>query len=94
MATVSTWSLTGDGTLAHSAPMNVLSSYPRIPLMNSTNILCHKIPSAKFSLGRTVQALGLLCLVTPGMGISGYGITTWDRWSAGGSGRIQGFATG
>ena len=94
MPTVSTWTLTGDGTLAHSALTNVLSPYPRIALMNSTDILSHKILSAKFSLSRTVQALGLLCLVTPGMGTLGHGIITWDQSSAGGSGRMQVFAPG
>ena len=93
MAIVSTWPFSGDGTSALSAPTHVFSPYPRIPLTNSTDILRHKIPSAKFLLGRTVQVLGLLCLVTPGMGTSGHGITTWDQSSAGGRGRMQVFVT-
>jgi len=86
MAVVSTYAFSGDGTPAHSAPTHVLSPYSRIPLMNTTDIFSHKIPFAKFSLSQTVQALGLLCLVPLGMGISGYGITTWDQSSAGISG--------
>ena len=43
---VPTLNLSGDGALALSAPTAVLSPYPRIPLMNSTNILSHKVPSA------------------------------------------------
>ena len=77
--TVSTLALTGNGTLDLSAPTHVLSLYPRIPLMNSTDIPSHKIPTAEFSPGRTVQVLGRLLLLGPGMDASEYLIGTSDQ---------------
>jgi len=91
MATVSTWSLGGDIALALCARTHVLSPYPRIPLMNPTDILSHKLPGAVFTLDRTAQALGLLVLATLGMGGSEYLMTTLHHWSAGGSGQMQVF---
>ena len=91
-AAVSTWPISGIGTLALSAQAQVLSPYSWIPLMIHTNILSHKVSGAEFTLGRTARVLGLLFLLSPGSDSSGDGITTLDHWFAG-SGRMQVFTT-
>ena len=66
---------------------------PRIYLINSTDLLSHKIHTAKFSLDQTVQVSFLVFSLGLGLGSSEYLITTWDQSSAGISGRMQIFAT-
>jgi len=80
-----TGAIPGDILLALSALTQVLPPYPRFTLMNSTDILSHKVLPAKSTLMQTVAAALPLLLDTPGMELSEGGTTIWDLSAAGGN---------
>ena len=84
-ATATLGTIPGDILLALSVPTKVLPPYPRFTLMNSTDILSHKVLPAKSTLMQTVAAALPLLLDTPGMELSEGGTTIWDLSAAGGN---------